>query len=159
MHARRFGEILTRLVPLTPHDVDEILHEQFATGRRFGEIAISMGLCQAHHVWEAWGRQLESDSEPVDLLDIGVDSRATAMITPETARRARIIPIRSFGGEVIVAFEAGCKQQAVEQLPDSLRGRTRLVAVPADQLMAALERYYPTARGTTTDNGPQCTAA
>lgn len=35
-----FGEWLGRLVPLSTHDVSEILADQAATGRPFGEIAL-----------------------------------------------------------------------------------------------------------------------
>src|SRR2546423_848682 len=54
----RFGEILGRLVNLSGHDVNEILEEQNATHQRFGEIALSWGLCAPEDVWQAWCDQL-----------------------------------------------------------------------------------------------------
>src|SRR5439155_6477219 len=53
----RIGELLSRMVPLSGHDVEEILQEQSATRRRFGEIALAWGLCKPEHVWDAWGQQ------------------------------------------------------------------------------------------------------
>ena len=43
----RMGELLSRMVPLSGHDVEEILEEQNSNRRKFGEIALSgdIGSC------------------------------------------------------------------------------------------------------------------
>ena len=51
MQRQKIGDLLKRLVPLSAHDVDEILHEQRHSQQRFGETAIAMGLCRPEHVW------------------------------------------------------------------------------------------------------------
>src|SRR5438046_1826862 len=76
----RIGELLSRMVPLSGHDVEEILQEQSATRRRFGEIALAWGLCRPEHVWDAWCQQSENGTETVDLDKIGIDSQAAAML-------------------------------------------------------------------------------
>ncbi len=67
MSQARFGEHLSRLVNLSRHDVDEILEEQSSTRHRFGEIALSWGLCTPENVWQAWCDQLLSQVQKVDL--------------------------------------------------------------------------------------------
>src|ERR1035441_5376534 len=99
----RFGEFLGCLVHLSHHDVDEILEEQSSTKHRFGEIALSWGLCAPEHVWQAWCDQLLSQIQKVDLEKLGVDSQATALIPGELARRLGAIPIRCLGQQLIVA--------------------------------------------------------
>ena len=56
---QRIGELLSRIIPLTDHDVEEILHEQQATNQKFGDIALSLGLCKPEDLLRAWLRQLE----------------------------------------------------------------------------------------------------
>src|SRR4051812_15758645 len=82
----RIGELLSRIVPLSGHDVEEILQDQAGTNRKFGEIALAWGLCQPQHVWKAWCRQLASaGTEQVDLKLVGIDAQAAASIPAELA--------------------------------------------------------------------------
>ena len=67
-----FGQCLGRVVPLSAHDVSEILEHQAATRRRFGEIALAWGLCRPQHVWQAWWAQLAQRGSLV-FADIGYD--------------------------------------------------------------------------------------
>ena len=48
----RIGELLRKMVPLSRHDIEEILQEQTSTRRRFGDIALAWGLVKPEHVWE-----------------------------------------------------------------------------------------------------------
>src|SRR4051812_44877540 len=82
-HHNRIGEILSQMVSLSHHDIDEILVEQRSTPRRFGEIAISMGLCQAEHVWKAISGQSSETPMFVDLDAFGVDTQATVHVSPQ----------------------------------------------------------------------------
>src|SRR5439155_11209012 len=90
----RFGELLSRMVPLSGHDVEEILQEQSATRRRFGEIALAWGLCKPEHVWDAWCQQSTDGTETIDLDKVGVDTQAAAMLPAPVARQHHVIPLR-----------------------------------------------------------------
>ncbi|MGH7176342.1 MAG: hypothetical protein ACREJC_03080, partial [Tepidisphaeraceae bacterium] len=83
--AKRIGELLSRLVPLSTHDIDEILHEQSSTRKPFGAIALSMGLCRPEHVWRAWCGQLDDVLPTVDLDTFGVDAQALSFVPAATA--------------------------------------------------------------------------
>src|SRR5438552_3699632 len=100
---RRFGELLGKLVKLSQHDVEEILEDQTATHRRFGDIALSWGLCEPEHVWQAWSDQLLTQVQQVDLEKLGVDSQAAGMIQREVALKLCAIPIRCLGHHLIIA--------------------------------------------------------
>ena len=74
----RIGELLSRIVPLSGHDVEEILEEQSANRRKFGEIALAWGLCRPEHVWDAWCQQSEmgtvrckSDGSSIMICSMG----------------------------------------------------------------------------------------
>src|SRR5688500_5658090 len=105
MHAL-IGELIGKQVDLSGHDIDEILQEQSSSGRRFGDIALSWGLCQPQHVWRAWAAQCALKGLRVDLASVPVDYQAVTLLPYETASRLCMIPLRSFDDEVIIATHA-----------------------------------------------------
>jgi type IV pilus assembly protein PilB len=143
MQPERFGQILARFVPITSHDIDEILHEQAASRRLFGEIAISLGLCRPEHVWKAWCRQASDKVEHVDLEAIGIDAQATAHLPRQHALRYRAIPLRLAGERLIIATTPAAFEQAAVDLPILLRCDIKFVLTDEEKLTRALARYYP----------------
>src|SRR3978361_394754 len=83
MSQLRFGELLGKVVNLTRHDVDEIFEEKNSSHRRFGEMALSLALCDPEHVWQAWCDQLLTQIQRVDLEALGVDAQAAGLIDRE----------------------------------------------------------------------------
>jgi type IV pilus assembly protein PilB len=140
----RMGELLGEIVPLSGHDVEEILSEQHATNRRFGEIALSWGLCQPEHVWSAWCRQVGdvSSSQTVDLDRVGIDAQAVALLPAESAHVFRAIPIRTSDTEVVVASDAPLSERAREELGRLLKKRVKFVIATKQQIDAAIDVYY-----------------
>jgi hypothetical protein len=141
-----FGEWLGRLVPLSPHDISEILADQAASGRSFGEIALAWGLCRPQHVWQAWWRQLSERPRQVDLDRVGVDSQAIVHLPRPLALQFRAVPIRAFDTQLVVAASILTLTQAQEKLPPLVR--RQLVFVPAAdaQIDKALRTYYTETR-------------
>src|SRR5271168_1633362 len=129
----RFGELLGRLVNLSRHDVDEILEEQSSTKHRFGEIALSWGLCAPEHVWQAWCDQLLSQVQKVDLEKLGVDAQAAAMTPGDLARRLCIIPIRCLGQQLIVAVPDHNTEHIIVELRNITDKSLRFVAADPNQ--------------------------
>ncbi|MBV8780792.1 MAG: hypothetical protein JO353_05280, partial [Phycisphaerae bacterium] len=108
MRADRIGDILSRIIPLSGHDIEEILQEQRSSHRRFGDIALAMGLCQPADVWRAWSGQLdcpEGGVRHIDLDAVGIDSQAIEFMSAIDARRWTAIPVRVFGDELVVAVD------------------------------------------------------
>src|SRR5829696_10222689 len=100
----RSGELLSRMVPLSGHDVEEILQEQSNNRRKFGEIALAWGLCRPEHVWDAWCQQSDHEHHLLDLEKIGVDARAAVLIPAEVARNLGVIPVRVASDCALVAI-------------------------------------------------------
>jgi hypothetical protein len=142
----RFGELLSRLVPLSGHDIEEILQEQTANRRKFGDIALSWGLCKPEHIWDAWAQQSAHDHERVDLEKVGVDAQAAALLPAEVARKLNVIPVRMASDIVLVATADAEPQHMADALNELLRRRVRFVQVEREQLGRALETYYPIVR-------------
>ena len=140
----RIGELLSRLVPLSGHDVEEILHEQSNNPRRFGEIALAWGLCRPEHVWDAWCEQSADSDQLLDLEQVGVDARAAAMLPTEIARQHKLIPIR-VGGSIALIASADAKVacDVLAHLEMLLHRSVKIVHVEREQLSRIIDCYYP----------------
>jgi hypothetical protein len=139
----RIGQILSEMVPLSDHDIEEILHEQSRNGRRFGQIALAWGLCRAEDVWEAWCRQLgEAGLQWVDLEELGIDARATAQLSRELAVKYRVIPMRCSEALLLAADEPAV-QRAMHELPAQCPRPLKFVLASSGEIQEAIRRYYP----------------
>ena len=137
----RIGELLRKMVPLSRHDVEEILHEQMANPRRFGDIALDWGLCQPEHVWRAWVQQAHG-SDTVDLEKIGVDARAAAMLPADVARAHQVIQLRVAGDAMLMATANGAGDHA-QDLSVLVHRKVIFVRAEAAQVEGMIKRYYP----------------
>ncbi len=144
MHSRpRIGELLGQMVALSDHDVEEILGEQSATRRRFGEIALSWGLCQPEHIWSAWCNQLRDDVEFVDLQREGIDAQAVALVPADVARVFGAVPLRMSETEFVIAAAERLGDRSVAHLEQLLNRKVKFVLADKQQIDAALAAYYP----------------
>jgi hypothetical protein len=145
MAGKRIGELLAQIVGLSPHDVEEILHEQSATRKPFGDIALAMGLCRPEHVWKAWcGQLLDSQPRRIDLKTFGVDTQAISLISAQTAQAMNLIPVRVLGEVLIVAIDS---VEAIDPHASKLTAQTgkqvRFVLADRRQIRRAIARHYP----------------
>ena len=140
------GELLTRIVPLSGHDVEEILEEQSGNRRKkFGEIALAWGLCRPEHVWDAWCQQSSQEGETLDLDKIGIDTRAASLLPGDVARRLHAIPVRVTGDMALVAVGHMPTEGEATELSTVLRRKLKFARADQNQLLAMIERYYPPA--------------
>lgn len=104
MH-RKIGQLLSEIVPLSTHDLEDILQEQKATRQRFGDAALSLGMVQPEHVWQAWIKQVDDDAALIDLNEVGVDTCFLHMIPLDLVRRWNVLPVRCSPQAVLIACE------------------------------------------------------
>lgn len=140
---QRIGELLSRIIPLSDHDVEEILHEQSATNQKFGDIALSLGLCKPEHVLRAWLHQLEHRTERVNIDRVGVDTQALVYLTRDAALRHTALPVRAIEDEVLIAVAHVPTVGGLASLEACAGRKVKLVLADETQLLAAIERYYP----------------
>jgi hypothetical protein len=142
MGQHRFGEFLRRLMPLSQHDIEEILQEQASSNRRFGEIAMAMGLATPEQVWRAWLDQLEGRTDRVALTDIGVDAQAVRHLPANLAWSKRVVALRCLDDHLVVAVDAPPEASTRATIERSTGKRVRFVMTDPRHLHAALDRYY-----------------
>jgi hypothetical protein len=138
-----FGELLGRLVRLSGHDVSEILEDQAASRRRFGEIALAWGLCQPQHVWQAWWAQLSNQTPQVDLQAIGIDAQALSYLPRGLAVAYGVIPLRTFKDQLVLAATPDSLKRAKSELPGLLVKKVKFVLAEPAQVREAITTYYP----------------
>jgi type IV pilus assembly protein PilB len=146
----RMGQLLEQMGKLSSHDIDEILHEQLSGGPRkpFGEIALTWGLCEPSHIWQAWINQLNGELDHINLREIGVDAQAVAMLRPELALRFGAVPVRVVEDEVVIAVSDPSSAAVLQSLHDALHTRAHFVLADAKEIAEMIARYYPQAQST-----------
>jgi type IV pilus assembly protein PilB len=140
--AAKFGQMLSRFVPMSEHDIHEILDEQAVCRRKFGEIALSWNLCRPDHVWRAWCAQLAQQPQYVDLHEIGVDTQAITAITYSIAREYCVLPLRLLDDELVVATSEAFHDRALQLLPEALKRNVRFVIADEAAVLAAIQLNY-----------------
>lgn len=143
MSRQLIGQILKDMGKLSSLDIDEILAEQAASKRKFGEIAMSWGLCEPEHILEAWCVQMGEDKSQVDLLRTPVDIHALMCLPAQLARRLNVLPMRLIANALVVAAAHALDPQDVQEMTLRAGRDIRLVKADGKQVEMALERYYP----------------
>jgi hypothetical protein len=138
----RIGELLSEMVHLSEHDVEEILQEQKSCGKRFGEIAMSWGLCEPEHVWRAWCNQTGDRLERVHLDRIGVDAQAVGLLPREQAIAFHAIPIRRYESLIVIALADPAQQERLRATLASLGKQLKFVLADPMEVDWAIGTYY-----------------
>lgn len=140
--SERLGEYLSRQLPLTPLDIEEILTEQGQSRKPFGELALELGPCTPEHVWRAWLAQLEGEPRRVDLQRVGVDAQAVAALPPDIAIELGVLPIRLIDGVLVVVTTPDRFELARRHLPSRLGYRVQLALADAGDIARTIEVCY-----------------
>jgi hypothetical protein len=133
------------MVRLSEHDVEEILQEQKCCGKRFGEIAMSWGLCEPEHVWRAWCNQTGDRLERVHLDRIGVDAQATGLLPRALAHDLHAIPIRHYESLIVVALADPARQEPLRAALAAAGKQLKFVLADPMEIDWAIQTYYDTA--------------
>jgi hypothetical protein len=142
---QRIGQLLGTIIPLSDHDVEEILNEQQASGtKQFGDIALQLGKAKPEHILQAWMRQLETRTDRIDLDRVGVDVQATAYLSAAVARGHQALPIRVVGDELLLAVVTRPEADELAELERVSGKHCKVVLTEAEDVAAMLDRYYPT---------------
>jgi hypothetical protein len=136
------GQVLRRMGKMTAMDIDEILVEQAVTKRRFGQIALAWGLCQAADLCDAWCSQLAEDTAPIELGNVLPDPRALAAIPAGLARSIGVLPLACIGDYLILAIAHRPDGVELTQLIRTCGHDVRFIPADAPQLRTAIDRYY-----------------
>lgn len=138
MNRLRMGEALRRMGKLSTIDVDEILFEQEVAPRRFGDIAVSWGLCRQEDIAQVWCDQFVAAS--IDVAEI--DSVALDCIPPEMAFRLCVAPLKLMAGQLVVAAPEEPDSAAMAELVRKTKRDIRVIPVARQRIERMLAIIY-----------------
>ncbi len=139
----RIGQILSKNVPLSEHDICEIVEEQKSTRSRFGDAALALGIVRPEQVWQAWIEQIQNEDVEIDLDALGVDVQAIEHLPPETAREFGVIPIRVHGNEIVVACAHRLDQASFLQVQAQCDKNIVVARARGASIERGIARHYP----------------
>ena len=139
------GQILTRMGKLSSIDIDEILEQQAVSHERFGEIAVSWGLCEPVHLCEAWCIQFAEGFEWLDLPNWGIDAKLILSMPAALARQLHIVPLISIADQMVVASAEPVDGDQWMQILEATGKDVRFILAEPEVIDQALDVYYPKA--------------
>lgn len=145
MQRAPIGQVLSRMGKLSSIDIDEILEQQAVSHQRFGEIAVSWGLCEPVDLCEAWCVQFSEDVEAVDLTPGHLDAKLILSLPAQLARQLHIVPLVSIADQMVVAAAQPVDGDQWIAILEATGMDVRFVLAEPEAIAAALDVYYPRA--------------
>jgi hypothetical protein len=142
MPQARIGEVLRKMLRLSEMDVEEVLHEQSGTSRRFGEIALLLGMCAPQDVWNAWFSQLAGHTPWIDLHDFGIDAHAVEQVPAEVAVGYHFVPLRVVGNHLVAAISQDAADPPADEISLRIGKQVRFVRADSAQIQSAIDEHY-----------------
>jgi len=134
------GEILENLGLVTQAQIEEGLRVQRKTGERLGQTLVKLGYITNGDVCRGLATQF--GLEPIKLSDKDVPPKVIAKVTPELARRHRMVPFKEEDGTLVVAIADPLNLFAIDNLKLFLGCDVKAVLTTEDEITQALEKYY-----------------
>jgi hypothetical protein len=145
MRRTQIGQVLSQMGKLSSIDIDEILEQQAVSHQRFGEIAVSWGLCEPVDLCEAWCLQFAEGTETCDLANAHVDARLILSMPADLARQLQIVPLVSIADQMVVASAQPVDGDQWMAILEATGKDVRFVLAEPEAIEAALDVYYPRA--------------
>jgi len=139
------GQVLSQMGKLSSIDVDEILEQQAVSHQRFGEIAVSFGLCEPVDLCEAWCVQFAEGVDWRDLSSAHLDSKLILSLPAALARELHIVPLISIADQMVVAASHPVDGEQWLAILEATGKDVRFILAEPKVIEAALDVYYPKA--------------
>jgi hypothetical protein len=139
----RLGDLLVQLGTLTREQCDTVLREQQRSNRPFGVLAEKMFHIEPDALERAWAEQYASIAERIDPAVERYDLDVIRLISKRQAWQFRLLPLRRDGNEIMVCSSTEHLARALRFAYRHIGPSCYFVTCDSDQLLTALERYYP----------------
>ena len=135
------GQLLVDGRILTEDQLRRVLEEKASSGRRLGEIAVSLGFTTERAIAGALAEQYEL--EYVDLDAAELDKQAVALLPEELARRYEALPLRILeDGTPLLAVTDPTNIATADDLRFALGSSFRIAVAERAQIDDAIARAY-----------------
>jgi len=143
LKGRPLGRVLIKMGKITRAQVHEALQLQRQQRRPLGQILIELGYISEQDLQLALAFQI--GMEPADLEKLEIPKEVIDLLPAQVANTYRCVPV-DYDKEknlLTIAIDTPDNFQATDDLKTLMGFNVKAVIVPADQLSAALQRYYP----------------
>ncbi|MEM7082038.1 MAG: ATPase, T2SS/T4P/T4SS family [Pseudomonadota bacterium] len=123
--------------------LDLALREQRRSGRLLGEVLIELGFVSAEVITQTVAS--EAHTEVVDVRHAVIDEDVLALVSFETAKRFKLIPIEVKNGLLTAAVADAFDVVAIDHLERETGFAINVVTAPEGHILEAVARHY--ARG------------
>lgn len=137
----RIGDLLKEAGLVTEEQIQQAVASQDTTRKRIGELLIDMGAISEDDFAQALASQLNLPS--IELADRHIDRQATELFPKRFALKHACIPVERDGDSLLVAMADPLNLVALDDLEWSTRCRIKVAVAVHSQVMAAIERGYP----------------
>lgn len=141
----RIGDLLVRQGVLTEQQVEDILTEQRAVGRPFGELAERLFGVSPQDVERAWAEQYSQIAGEFSLHSAKFECEALASITARQAWQFRVLPVRFSGEELTVCTTKDQLARALRFVGWKIQKPCHFVLAGPEELAQGLMKHFPLA--------------
>ena len=139
---RRLGRVLNKMGKITRDQAHEALELQKKKRAPVGQLLVELGYCTQDEVNLALAAQ--AGMRTLDLTDMDIKDEVIKMVPAEMANAYHILPIahNPEKNKLTVALKSADNFRALDDLRLLMGFSVEPVVAPADQIDAALDRYY-----------------
>ncbi len=135
------GQLLVDGRILTEEQLRRVLEEKASSGRRLGEIAVSLGFTTERAIAGALAEQYELEFVDLDVAEL--DKQAVALLPEELARRYEALPLRILeDGTPLLAVTDPTNLATADDLRFALGSSFRIAVAESAQIDVAIARAY-----------------
>jgi len=133
----------------TEEQILEIQEEHERTGKKFADLLVDYEIISADDLLNLIARNL--GTECVDLKGVELEKEVVDMMDGQTVRMYGVLPLRWNGQLLTVASANPLNYQIADELRFILNKDVQIVIAKADQIEAAIEKFYPVEMATMHD--------
>ena len=134
------GELLVARGVLTKDQLGIALKEQGRTGKRMGEVLVSLGFCSEDDISRVVAGQ--AGVEMIDLSQTKADPSALELIDEEFAKQNKLVPVSLEQDNLVVAMDSTLDVMLIDKLQSKTGKFIEIVQATESDILQAIDRFY-----------------
>ncbi len=134
------GEMLISKGVITSDQLQIAVKEQARTGKRLGEVLVSLGFCIEEDISSVVARQV--GVKMVELQKIEPDSKALDLVDQEFAKQNKLVPVKLDGDSLVVAMDNTLDVMIIDQLQARTGKFIEVCQATESDILQAIEDFY-----------------
>ena len=134
------GELLVARGVLTKDQLGIALKEQGRTGKRMGEVLVSLGFCSEDDISRVVAGQ--AGVEMIDLSQTKADPSALELIEEGFAKQNKLVPVSLEQDNLVVAMDSTLDVMLIDKLQSKTGKFIEIVQATESDILQAIDRFY-----------------